>query len=322
MTDAGAMPLQDHEVSTETFLDDVIDGLSRSPRWLPSKYLYDAAGSKLFDQICELDEYYLTRTEISILEKHGADIARRIGANALVAELGSGSSLKTRLLLDRLESPAAYVPIDISREHLLESARTLQDAYPNIPVLPVCADYMADFDLPAPEHTPSHAVVYFPGSTIGNLEPDEAVGLLKRMAKITGEKGGMVIGVDLRKNKAVLEAAYDDSSGVTARFTMNYPTRMNRELGADFDLAQWKHRAVYNEDLGRIEIGLQSLKTQTVTIGDHAFDFEGGELIRTEHSYKFSLEGFADVASRADWDVLQVWTDARKLFSVQYLETR
>ncbi len=320
MSKTDALPVQDHEVTTETFLEDVYDGFDRDPRWLPSKYLYDEVGSKLFDLICQLDEYYPTRTETKILDQFGTQIAQCIGANALLAELGSGSSTKTRLVLDRLETPAGYVPIDISKEHLIQSAKALQDAYPDTEVLPVCADYMAEFVLPKPSRQPSHAVVLFPGSTIGNLEPDEAVSLLERMARVTGTAGGLLLGVDLQKSPEILQRAYDDSEGVTAAFSLNYLVRMNRELGANFDIGLWTHQAHYNEEIGRIEIGLVSEDDQFVHVGDRTFKFAAGELVRTEHAYKYTLGSFAALAARAGWKVQQVWQDEQRRFSVQYLE--
>lgn len=298
---------------------EVLAGLRRRQKELPPKLFYDERGSQLFDQICELEEYYPTRTELAITRAFTHEIAALVGPNCLLVEYGSGSSLKTRILLDRLVAPAAYVPIDISREHLLASAGRIAAAYPGLEVLPVAADYTADFTLPAPRRSPARVVTYFPGSTIGNLHPHEAVRLLGQIAVQVGVGGGLLIGVDLQKDRATLERAYDDAAGVTAAFNLNLLARLNRELGADFQLEQFQHRAVYNEQLHRIEMHLVSLRPQLAHVGDVQFAFAQGEHILTECSYKYTLAGFATLARRAGFTVRRAWTDAAGRFSVQYL---
>jgi dimethylhistidine N-methyltransferase len=303
----------------DAVLREVLAGLARPQKQLPCKYFYDERGSHLFDEICELEEYYLTRCELAILRRHAGQMAGRIGTGCALIEYGSGSSLKTRLLLDRLDRPAAYVPVDISGEHLLHSARQLARAYPGLEVVPVCADFTRPFALPKLRQPPRRRVVYFSGSTIGNFGPAEATALLAGIARLCGPGGGLLIGVDLKKDRAVLEPAYDDSRGVTAAFNLNLLARINRELGADFDLIRFRHRAFYNEGAGRIEMHLVSLATQTVHVGGTAFELAEGETICTEYSYKYGLDEFRELAARAGLGLEQVWTDEKGLFSVQYL---
>jgi L-histidine N-alpha-methyltransferase len=310
----------DSDAERERFLEDALSGLRSRPKTLPCKYFYDAEGSKLFEQICALPEYYPTRTELSILRAHAPEMARCIGAGALLVEYGSGSSTKTRLLLDRLAEPAAYVPVDVSREHLHETALTLQLDYPSLEVLPVCADFTAAVRLPRPRRAPRRRAVYFPGSTIGNFEPDGAVALMAGVAKRVGPRGGFLVGVDLRKDPRVLERAYDDAAGVTAAFNRNLLARMNHELGADFDLSRFHHRAVWAPEPGRIEMHLVSEAAQRVRVGGVPIRFARGETICTEHSHKYTLPGFAELARRAGLAVRRVWTDPAGWFSVQYLE--
>ncbi len=304
--------------STEAFLHDVVSGLQREQKEIPSKYFYDKRGSELFDQICELPEYYPTRTEMEIMRDSGVDIADKVGAGRLVVEYGSGSSLKTRILLDHLEETAGYVPIDISGEHLEDSVAALRQEYPGLKVHPICADYTSDIDLPSDaEGTP---LVFFPGSTIGNFTPDQAVDFLKRSAELVRPAGGALVGVDLKKDRDRLEQAYDDSEGVTAEFNRNVLHRMKKELDADLETDAFEHRAVYDEVRGRIEMHLVSLSDQDVCVaGEHTFRIEEGETIRTEYSYKYNVEEFAKLANAADLNVEDVWTDANQLFSVQYL---
>ena len=305
------------DLSTATFLDEVEAGLRQPQKAIPSKFFYDRRGSALFDRITALDQYYPTRTETAIMERHVGAMARRVGREALLVEYGSGSSTKTRILLDHLRL-AAYVPIDISCEHLLRTSEKLAEAYPDLDVRPVCADYTSAFALP--DVQARRTVVYFPGSTIGNFKPEEAEAFLRRIADVCGRGGGLLIGVDLKKDRATLEAAYDDGEGVTALFNLNLLRRINRELGADFDLDAFAHRAFYNADEGRIEMHLVSLKDQRVRLNGTSVAFEEGETIHTENSYKYSLGGFARLAARAGFAVEAVWTDADDRFSVQYLE--
>jgi dimethylhistidine N-methyltransferase len=307
----------------DQFRAEVLRGLSRPRKRLPCKFLYDERGSRLFERICDLEEYYPTRTEQAIMRRYAHAMAAAAGSNCLLIEYGSGSSLKTRILLDHLPSPAGYVPIDISRAHLLHSARALAVSYPHVPVLPLCGDYTLPLALPAGCDRAARRVAYFPGSTIGNFEPPQAVRFLSRVRDLCGKGGGLLIGVDLTKPPHILHAAYNDAAGVTAEFNLNLLCRINRELGADFDLGAFAHYAIYNPRPGRIEMHLVSLAQQTVRIGrDDAFRFARGEGIHTESSYKHTLEGFARLAQRAGYHVQQVWTDDRAWFSVQYLVAR
>jgi len=315
-----AMPHLDQSPDRLQFLDDVLAGLREHPKRLPCKYFYDEAGSALFDRICDLPEYYPTRTERSIMASHAREMATAIGPEALVVEFGSGSSSKTRLLLDVLERPAAYVPVDISREHLLRSAAALRDEYPALEILPVAADFTAPIALPPTRLAPARRVVYFPGSTIGNFTEAGATALLRGVASICGRGGALLIGADLKKDSATLERAYDDSAGVTAAFNRNLLARMNRELGADFDLDQFDHNAVWVEESGRIEMHLVSRTEQAVCLDGEAIRFAAGEAICTEHSHKYTLDGFAGLGSTAGFAVRRVWTDEDGLFSVQLLE--
>ena len=311
--------LQDFAPDVSQFRDEVWAGLSHSQKTLPCKYFYDERGSALFESICEVPEYYPTRTELSIMEAHAPAMASLLGARCLLVEYGSGSSRKTRLLLDRLRDAAGYVPIDISREALSESARAIVAAYPALEVLPVCADYTETFELPTPRALPERRGVYFPGSTIGNFTPPQAQRFLARMARVAGPRGALLIGVDLKKDRATLERAYDDAAGVTAAFNRNLLVRINRELGGSFDVTRFRHHARYNETAGRIEMHLVSSVAQAVRVASRPFWFTAGETIHTENSYKYDLAHFAALAAGVGLAVREVWTDARQRFSVQYL---
>ncbi len=301
----------------EAFLRDVLAGLAASPKSVPCKYFYDETGSALFDRITETEAYYPTRTELAIMEAHVGEMAEAVGPGAVLIEYGSGSSLKTRVLLGRLDL-AAYVPIDISREHLFATAEQLRDAYPGLPIFPVAADYTADFALPdLPEGT---RVVYFPGSTIGNFDEAQAAAFLRQAAALVGPGGGLLIGVDLKKDPAVLEAAYDDPEGVTSEFNLNLLDRINRELGGTFDRDRFAHRAVWNPAESRIETYLVSLREQTAEVGGVAFHFGEDEAVHTENSHKYTTEGFARFAARNGFAARRCWTDPEGLFSVQYFE--
>lgn len=302
------------------FLADVLEGLSKPKKTLPCKYFYDARGSELFDRICELAEYYPTRIETAILRDNLDSIAGTMPFGPVLIEYGSGSSTKTRLLLDRLDDLAAYVPVDICGGHLLRSAWSLRARYPRLRVHPICADFTRPFRVPDFERRPR--VVFFPGSTIGNFGPIEAIDLLAGMAKVTGSGGGLLIGVDLLKPREILEAAYDDSAGVTAAFNLNLLERVNRELDGTFDLDGFAHRAIFNADDGRVEMHLVSRTDQVAEVAGQPFRFAAGETIHTENSHKYSREGFAELAARAGWRVDSIWTDAREFFSVQYLVAR
>lgn len=317
---AEALPLLDLAPPAADLRRDALAGLTRRPRALPCKYFYDDHGSWLFDQICTLPEYYPTRTELAISRQYAAEMATACGPRTLLVELGSGTSTKTRVLLDHLREPAAYVPVDIARDFLRESAGALARAYPRLPVLPVCADFTRPFAIPAGRLPAARrTVVYFPGSTIGNFTAPEATALLRNIADLIGEGGGLLIGVDLRKDPAVLERAYNDARGVTAAFNLNLLTRINRELGADFQLDAFRHRAIYDQDAGRIEMQLVCAREHTVHIDAQPFTFTAGEVLRTEYSHKYSLESFAGLATAAGLTVRQVWSDRDHLFSVQYL---
>jgi L-histidine N-alpha-methyltransferase len=300
------------------FLDDVREGLSRPQKALSPKYFYDAAGSDLFEQITRLPEYYPTRTEIGILDGRGPEIAALLPAGAALVEFGSGSTVKLRRLLRHLDKLAAYVPVDVSGEFLRDQAETLSADFPHLRVEPVVADFTRDFDLPESLAGLPRAG-FFPGSTIGNFEPDEAEALLARFGRILGSGAHMIVGVDLVKDAATLETAYDDAAGVTAAFNLNLLTRINRELAGRFDLDAFVHRAVFNPDASRIEMHLVARDAQDVAVGSDTFAFAAGETIHTESSYKYTVESFRALAERAGWRWIQVWTDADGLFSVHAL---
>jgi dimethylhistidine N-methyltransferase len=302
------------------FYADVVRGLNRRPKTLPCKYFYDAAGSALFEKICGLEEYYLTRTERGILEQRLQEIRRLCGPNCILVELGSGSSSKTRLLLDQLDHPAAYVPIDIAIDQLEAASRELRLEYPNLEVLPICADYHLPLEIPRPSRPANRTVIFFPGSTIGNLEPEAAGEFLRRLGSMIECGDGLLIGVDLQKSLDILEAAYNDRQGVTAAFNLNLLCRINRELGASFHEPRFQHRAIFNSAHSRIEMHLVSLGDQQVRLNGYKLPFSPSEFIVTEHSYKYSIPWFSTLAARAGFKSVQVWTDARHWFGVWYLE--
>ena len=304
--------------SKSAFLLDVERGLSAPQKSLPSQYFYDEAGSNLFEQITELEEYYPTRTEVSILRAFATDIARQLGANALLVEYGAGASTKTRILLDALEAPEGYVPIDVSEDFLLQTADGLRAEYPGLPVHPIVGDFMVRLGLP--DGASGTPVGFFPGSTIGNLDDDEITEFMQSARALLGDTGKFVIGVDLRKSPAILIPAYDDALGVTAKFNLNLLTRINRELGADFDLDGFAHRAIWNDAASRIEMHLECLIDQTVSIGARQFAFTAGETIHTEISRKFDLDALTALVSRTGWHLNQVWRDERDYFAVILLE--
>ncbi len=314
--------LLDYAPELATLREEVLDGLRSAPKTLPCKYLYDATGSHLFEAICTLDAYYPTRTELAIMDRHIDEMAGHLGKGCLLIEYGSGSGLKTQILLDALEAPAGYVPIEISREHLERSARHLARRFPDLEVLPVCADYTSEYQIPVPQQAVERRAVYFPGSTIGNFDRSESVAFLRKIARVCGSGGALLIGVDLQKPSEVLELAYNDPAGVTAAFNLNLLQRLNCDLDADFDLQRFRHRAIYDPDLGRIEMHLESLEAQTVAIGGEAVNFEAGETICTEHSNKYTLDSFRQLSDAAGFDVQQIWTDEQGWFSVQLLIVR
>ena len=299
---------------------EVLKGLSCQPKAIPPKFFYDKYGSQLFDQITELPEYYPTRTEIAILKEHGEEMASLLGQECLLVELGSGSSQKIRLLLDALQ-PAAYMPMDISKQHLLQSAQTLANDYPNLEIHAVCTDYSSEFQLPYhPDNKPKAA--FFPGSSIGNFEPPQAQKLLHQLAQLLGTDSTLLIGVDLKKDPQHLNAAYNDAAGVTAAFNLNLLARINRDLNANFELSRFEHQAFYNEKSGRIEMHLISNIPHEVKIDGQAFEFAIGENIHTENSYKYTVAQFQNLANEAGFHPVQVWTDPAELFSVHCLRVK
>jgi dimethylhistidine N-methyltransferase len=311
-----------HDESTawrEQFQKDVLEGLGRPLKALPCKYFYDERGSALFDEICELDEYYLTRTELAILRAHAGEMADVIGEDCELIEFGSGSSLKTRLLLDRLRSPRAYLPVDISGEHLERSAESLAARFPGLRVIPVHGDFTAPLRLPKSGDPRARRVVYFPGSTIGNFTPDAACGLLRLIARLVGHGGGLLIGFDLDKDESIVAPAYNDRRGVSAAFNLNLLERMNRELDADFDLDAFAHRATYVRAKERVEMHLVSLRPQTVRVAGVEFPFVEGEAIHTEYSHKYTREHFTRLCTQAGLRESREWTDRQGFFCVRYL---
>ena len=304
----------------DDFLAEVIDGLSDRPKTLPCKFFYDERGSQLFDAICELPEYYPTRTEIALLKEISGDLAKHIGPYAHIIEYGCGSVKKVRPLLDALDRPSAYVAVDISREHLLEAARTLATDYPDLEVHAVCADFTKPFKVKPPQRRPNaRRVGFFPGSTLGNFKPEDAHRFLAQAAAFLGAGGAMVIGIDLKKDVGILDAAYNDSKGVTGAFNLNLLSRINRELGADFDLQKFRHRAHYNAANGRVEMHLYSTEDQSVHVDGQVFRFLEGESIHTENSHKYGIDEFRRMAQKAGFEPAKVWTDDAQLFSIHYL---
>lgn len=298
---------------------DVMEGLALSKKQLAPKYFYDERGSHLFEEITSLPEYYLTRTETEIMLAYLPQMARLIGSHAAVIEFGSGTGEKIRRLLKHLDCPVACVPVEISRNHLLASAHSLAKDHPSLEVIAVCADFTQPFQLP-PIKAARRKLVFFPGSTIGNFTPEEAIGLLRVMREVAGDTGGLLIGTDLHKDKKILEAAYNDSRGITAAFNLNLLRRINRELGADFDLDAFRHRAIYNDKDQRIEMYLVSQRRQDVHINGQTLCFHENEPILTEYSYKYDLASFSEMAAAGGFQVQQTWTDDLKLFAVQYLQ--
>ncbi len=303
----------------QQFMDAVLAGLNSVPKQLACKFFYDERGSKLFDRICELDEYYLTRTEAAIMNRFASEMAEQIGEGVMLVEYGSGSSDKTRLLLNHLRSPVAYIPVDISSDYLLDVAAALQLEFPSVEVLPVVADFTQAFDLPVPTESPTHAAVYFPGSTIGNFRPAEAERLLQQIAELCGCGGGLLLGIDLVKDVDVLELAYNDPQGVTAEFNLNLLHRLKHELDAELDLDSFEHYARYDDEHDRIEIFIRSLCDQVIVLGEETIQLEQGELIHTEYSHKYTIESFADLAQRAGLTLRRSWTDDQNLFAVLHL---
>jgi len=306
----------------ECFRTEVLSGLKKLQKELPSKYIYDEKGSRLFEEICALDEYYIPRTEEAIMDICINEIADLLGPRVMLVEYGAGNCNKAHTLLKHLYDPVAFVPVDISREQLLPSAKDLTSSCPGLEVLPVFADYLKEFELPVPKREFQRTVVFFPGSTISNFDPVPARRFLERTARVCGTGGVLLIGVDLKKDTGIIERAYDDSQGITAAFNLNLLERINNELGGDFNLDSFRHKAFYNPDLGRVEMHLISLQRQSVNIDGAVIHFAEGESIWTESSYKFTLDEFSDIAHATGFTVERVWTDEEQWFSVQYLVAR
>jgi dimethylhistidine N-methyltransferase len=302
-----------------SFLEEVIAGLSAGQKSLNPKYFYDARGCELFDAICELAEYYPTRTEMAMMHECAPEIARQLGPDCILIEYGSGNSRKTRVLIAELE-PRAYVPIDIAGAQLEASAKRLAAAFPRLKIIAVCADYSRLLSLPEIETVGAcRRVIYFPGSTIGNFTTLEARRFLQNARSLAGADGVMLIGVDLKKDPGLLHAAYNDAQGITAEFNLNLLARINRELGANFDLSAFRHRAFYNAGAGRVEMHLESLKAQRVMVGGRSFEFRAGETIHTENSCKYSVGEFQQLARSAGFEPAACWTDPQQWFAVHLL---
>ncbi len=317
----GDLELADYGLEVEHFREDLLAGLDKSPqKEIPCKYLYDAEGSRIFDRICEAKDYYPTRTETRIKEQYADEIADAIGARALIVEPGSGNGDKAIRLLETLHDPVAYVPLEISKDHMMDAAQRINEHFADVEVLPVCADFTGEYHIPEPSGEFNNVVIYFPGSTIGNFTPEGRHELLRSFAEHLRELGDhpglLLIGFDLIKDVGVLERAYDDSEGVTAAFNMNLLERANRELDADFDLARFEHKSVWNPGRKRIEMHLVSKADQEVHVGGRTIRFDAGETIHTENSHKFSIEGFAGLARDAGLEFERAWTDDDHLFAV------
>ncbi len=313
----------DHEPLAHNVLTEVIMGLSRGQKTLPAKFLYDKKGSEIFEEICCLPSYYPTRTEFKILKDNANEIVSLIGDGCLIIEPGSGSAEKVRILLQAMNNTPRYVPIEISREILLRTCRELIEEFPGLGLYPVCGDFTQELSLPLTVTAQTgRKVIFFPGSTIGNLHRDEAREFLRKAGRMVGKGGGLLIGVDRKKDPEILRLAYNDPEGVTAAFNLNILERLNREIDAAFDLENFRHEAVYNESEGRIEMHLESLIPQLVRVSQTVFRFRQGETIHTENSYKYSVQEFVNLGEKAGLCFLRSWEDQRGLFSVYYFENR
>lgn len=321
MSEAALRAIYTIDEASEEFSRDLVSGLCRKPKEIPCKYFYDARGSELFDRICRLPEYYQTRSETALLREHAGEIARLMGPRVELIEFGAGSLAKVRILLDALDAPQSYVPIDISGDYLLDVVVGLEEDYPDMTLRPVIADFTQELTLPAKEMAVSRRVGFFPGSTIGNFTRQAAVAFLRNAAKVL-KGGGLLIGTDLVKDPAILHAAYNDQAGVTAAFNKNLLLRANRELGANFDLNHFAHHACYNPTARKIEMYLVSLARQTVRVAGETVRFAEGEAVHTEDSQKYTIEGFTELAVEAGFTPRKSWTDAHRLFAIHWLEMR
>ncbi|HJO73119.1 MAG: L-histidine N(alpha)-methyltransferase [Rhodospirillales bacterium] len=305
---------------SEDFRSDVLRGLGEEPKNIPCKYFYDECGSDLFQEICGLPEYYPTRTETALLRDLAPQLGALAGPGCSLIEYGTGSSEKMRIVLDALDDPAAYTAVDISREHLLETTTALAEDLPGLAVHAVCADFTQPFEVPdAGTGGTGRRVAFFPGSSLGNFTPEASVAFLATAAGMVGAGGAMLIGIDLKKDEKILNAAYNDAQGVTAAFNLNLLARVNRELGGTFEFGAFRHHAFYNASEGRIEMHLVSTRAQTAEVAGRTFAFGAGETIHTENSYKYGVDEFRALARRAGFTPVKAWTDAEDLFSVHYL---
>lgn len=302
--------------------DAVLAGLREDPKYLPSHYLYDEQGARLFEQICELPEYYLTRTELQILREHLPEISRELGPRVVLVEPGSGSGQKSMLVLEALVDPVGFVPIDVSGSQLQDLAARVRDRFPGVEVHAECGDFRGDLELPAFSRAPERRVGFFPGTTLGNFGPEASVHVLEGLGAVVGEGGRVLLGLDLKKATGILEAAYDDSQGVSRDFALNYLVRLNREANGDFDLNTFGYEAPYDPERGTIVMSLVSLEKQVIRVCGAEVPLERGERIRTEFSYKFDLEQVRSLANRAGLDLLRTWTDPERLFGMFLLGTR
>jgi len=305
----------------ETMLKEVLHGLSQYPKTLPFKYLYDKKGSELFEQICRLEEYYLTRTELEIMKNNTSEMAEVMGENCVIIELGFGNSEKIKLLLNHLESIAAYIPIDISVSTLKNFVNTLKDSYQKLKIIPICADFTQEFDIPELNIEYSKKIVYFPGSTLCNIDHKERYGLLKRIHKVSGHNGGMLIGIDLKKDKSILEAAYNDKNGITAKFNLNILSHINDKLDSNFNILNFEHKAIYNDENDQIEMSLTSKIDQEVIIGNETILFKENESILTEISTKYEVIKFKELI-KDFFEVQKIWTDKENKFGVLFLNAK
>lgn len=313
------MKLYDFAPTTGSLYEEVLSSLRKADKTLPGALLYDERGSQLFDKICEQPEYYLTRTELQIMRKHIGEMVDLLGSGVALVEYGSGSSLKTAILLDHLLDLACYMPIDISKEHLLKAAEKLAKQYPQLEILPVCADYSQPFHLPTPSKAATRYVAYYPGSTISHFEPAEAVAFLTQVRTVCGPDSALLIGVDLKKDACIIEPAYNDAAGYSRAFTNNLLLHLNQRFGANFEPQGFAHQAFFNLHQGRVEFYLACQQPQSVHINGDTIRLQANERINLAYSYKYSLVDFADLAVQAGWCVQRVWTDEQQLFSVQYL---